>query len=110
MLRPHMTMCKIYEEAAEQVDIKLLQNQKVLQYTEDAAKSQEDNAEDSEASSESEEDDDEDAQEDELERDAIEDEGSDTEVLSNNVTNLFVCLHTFLTVDTISRLYIGCSP
>jgi len=84
-------MCKTYEEAAEQVDIKLLQNQKVLQSTEDATKSQEDNAEDSEASSESEEDDDEDVQEDELERDVIEDEGSDTEVLSNNITRLFVC-------------------
>ncbi|CAG8561233.1 3829_t:CDS:10, partial [Paraglomus brasilianum] len=82
MLRPNMTMCKTYEEAAEQVDIKLLQNQKVLQSTEDATKSQEDNAEDSEASSESEEDDDEDVQEDELERDVIEDEGSDTESVS----------------------------
>jgi len=109
MLRPNMTMCKTYEEAAEQVDIKLLQNQKVLQSNEDAAKSQEDNAEDSEASSESEEDDDEDVQEDEPERDIIEDEGSDTEVLSNNVTHLFVCLHTFLTIDTISHLCIGCS-
>ncbi|CAG8606881.1 31439_t:CDS:10, partial [Gigaspora margarita] len=58
MLRPNMVLYKTYEEAAEEVDQKLLLNQKAFQQAGGIAKNQDESLEESELSSSSDEEDD----------------------------------------------------
>ncbi|CAG8501990.1 5188_t:CDS:10 [Ambispora leptoticha] len=87
LLRPSMIRYKTYEEAAEEVDQRLILNQKAVQTSEEVAKNQEEALEESDAASSSSEEDDDEFR-DEMEREPGEeeedDEDAETDVLESH--------------------------